>query len=468
MSGIETTPTSIYVFLWNEFENQRSIDHGTNEVMHIEIINNLGGLDSIVKHCLTDHNYCQQNIKQENIENLKQLFVTEKGHDGDIDDIQIIEAFTDDENKNNGNVDVYNTIHHNLTLTKISSNNCGNQDKISLMGSIAPFQTYHPTFIIDAKRCFYFKHLPLHIASFIYYRILLNKWWIIFLCGIEFLRVTIWSITGSVPIFIAIIFGLIQTCACIAYYLSINIEMFGLITETFDFWFKLYNLTVGFLCEIVLQYWIDVDVTGINLVMAIWRNIFLFFVTALSFFIDGLCVSYKIKIIVSICYGLFLLSNAIFVFFGVNENSDNVNWNPFKQWENSFGKYTNINFKNVYVSAILNLTVFAVKPLFSLVFRKIVCKCLCIFKPCDKYISSVNKNNNSSSSKAKANTDNGQDLNFVQRSTTVYKKPYFEWIHFSPTKISSIQEQMQIKATVSQASPKNEANLAELEADLQN
>ena len=131
------------------------------------------------------------------------------------------------------------------------------------------------------------------------------------------------------------------------------------------------------------------------------------------FVIDSLFIntslSSKVKLIISIIVSLVMSLEAfgIFVFY----DDSLYNWNPLGK-NSLFGEYSNINFKNWCLSSLFNLILFIYKPFLGLLLKKIkiiVCKCKCC---------------NEISTHSYRIHKNGPN---VIRSTSVYKKPYFEW-----------------------------------------
>lgn len=363
----------------------------------LDIVNHLGGLDAVIEHCLKDDKYCQDNIKTENIEELAQLILKQSANDIDNQTAAVVN----------------NNYITNVSLSKptIAKHvNC----KVSIIGSIVPFHTHKTIFVVDTKRCCYFQYLPPEIASFIYFNVILNKWFIISMSVILFIWGSInmyigYFTTTSVPIVSTILMNLFVSILCLLYGLGVNFDIFWLIIETFDFWFKSYNLIIWIICSAAgFEYFDEGDELGLRT----WRTIYAVSLVILSFMMDGLLISRQSKIIFSIILSLWILHHGIMVFFVANENNSNLNWNPLRKWSYSIGRYTNVNFKSAYISAVVNITIFTMKPVIAVIIQK--------FKSIGKC-----------SGTSESNVINGNMIqNDVQRASVVYRKPYFEWINW--------------------------------------
>lgn len=138
---------------------------------------------------------------------------------------------------------------------------------------------------------------------------------------------------------------------------------------------------------------------------ALFGSLSLFSAVMMVFVSDAIFFTVKLKQFYSCGIAAFLIFHAINTFFRVNENESYLNWNPFSKYEDNIGKYTNINCKSLLLSSMINLTLFLLKPSFSIIGKKAK-KGLC--------------------HKRKRSTNSSSDKYLIQ-STSVYKKPHFKW-----------------------------------------
>lgn len=155
-----------------------------------------------------------------------------------------------------------------------------------------------------------------------------------------------------------------------------------------------------------LAYYGNIDRTAYISVNAVCESTMLFTL----FLLDATLISHHIKFRRAVtCFQVTtLLFLWILDFFVLDENIDQLNWNPFVSWGSEISKYTNVNFKNLYISSMSNLTLFVMKPLFGVIVTRIkrsVCK------------TSTMDNNYS-----------GSGMILIP-SSNVYKKPYFYWYY---------------------------------------
>ena len=165
---------------------------------------------------------------------------------------------------------------------------------------------------------------------------------------------------------------------CIIHLFAMNINLFKVILKSFDFWFKFFN---GISCIIALsqirisrqkldKYYGNIDIYWYVIIISICE--FILFTGIFLFDAMWISVHVKIRRYIVICGAMMFTIGWIVDFFRVDDNIDQLNWNPFKQWENNgIGQYTNINFKSVYLSSSANVILFLLKPQFAIVFKKV-------------------------------------------------------------------------------------------------
>ena len=186
----------------------------------------------------------------------------------------------------------------------------------------------------------------------------------------------------------------------VSYIFSANIGIVTFIIQTFDFWYKMYNLML----LIISSYFIIPDYVE-NTSYYVVASLGSMCGYILSFVMDALSVENKYKNLFIIVVVLWSMYISLSVYFIVDDTSQY--WNPFEKYN---FKYSRINFKSTFVSSQFNLCLFMFKPIFSQINRKIR---RCIGKQISK------------------NTKQGaqDDRSFVQRSYVLYKRPCVHWVH---------------------------------------
>ena len=190
--------------------------------------------------------------------------------------------------------------------------------------------------------------------------------------------------------------------------MHINVTIVQLIIQTFDFWFKCFNV-FGFCLAHVM-----IENLGIGhaflLTTAISLGSFCIFVT------DAYPMNTAMRNIVLTIVSVIPIFLAVFWFF--KEEREAV-WNPF---ESIGGKYSQISLNTLRVSSMANLALFVLKPMISDTFRKLRNR-IYYGNTCDNN-SNIDDNNNSD-----INIIGYDKRNFIQKSYFLYKRPKICWHH---------------------------------------
>ena len=181
------------------------------------IISNLGGMEKVIQLCLTNEN-ADYTIGGEDVLSLEALFGVAKREE----ELQLQQAQS----------------------VPLDSNNFW-QEKISLS--------------INASNNFYFVLLPNKIAAFVFYNIILNKYYALSIVGLYFatavsarifvhlsLYVYVWPVGWSCLI-LALIFALTQL-------LSVNLDVGKNVLQTFDFlefWYVFISRLFCYICKFI-------------------------------------------------------------------------------------------------------------------------------------------------------------------------------------------------------------------------
>ena len=402
-----------------------------NELTYIII--NLGGLGNVIAKCLTDSNYYTQNMKQENIQNLNNLFADKCKEEQKIQSskcMQLQEIQSNKINKNN-----FNGLDSNSMTTLTNNYDCqndhdhdSNKKNVTLCSSIDQFDNLQLIYSVDKKNCSYFKCLPDYIAEFIVDRILASKWCVIIFMIWVIICATIYVVDYSYTIpnnkndsinyigdtTLMICYISIFFCG-LSWFLSGNINVFKLIIKTFDFWFKIYNTILFFIGLYYIIFnsggnskWInDSQRSNFLLYFHICELLGMIVVAITVFCVDALFIPAKIKYTILIFSSLLAFITAYILFGMIDGNKYNYNYNPFGAWE-----YTVINFKDIAIGSLLNLGVFVAKPVIMI--------CTGKFKT---WFNNIKKSNWNIS-----HVKNLSSASYKRyKSTTIYKRPIFEW-----------------------------------------
>ena len=196
-----------------------------------------------------------------------------------------------------------------------------------------------------------------------------------------------------------IVAGMITFCYSLSLLASVNLKIMYLIVNTFDFWIKIINIITAQMAFIVLE--IVQSRSGVlpwlSNIVALCAEI----CVVLVCFIDGLNIPFIVKKYISVLSAVLIGYVGIYTFFFTPD----FIWNPFESF-----RYTQVSFKSVYLSCLINLCVFMLKPFFSKLMRGLRRKLCSIgaLSPGTKYI--------------------GDNVSTYQRCSSVYKRPFLQWV----------------------------------------
>lgn len=379
------------------------------------IINEVGGINAVLNQCLSNEQYCNENISDDNLLTLSKLLTSSSNN-----------AFTPSNN--------YNITTQNLSPIVAEQQSTEQHHIQALYSDIKRFYKTKINFITDVGNNLYLKYLPKSIGSFIYYNILVNK--LVLKCvTIAAFAMIIGGLTTIIFGYASINNGIIYTGRVILMTgllvyailflllaLSININLFWLIIQSFDFWFKFYNtvvFTISF-CMTIIR--VSGNLTPLRIIQIASSSVSFVLICLL----DGINIlSFKTKIIFNTAGTIFSFLGAVALYFNYDVNK--CNWNPFESNQDSFGQYTSINFRDLCISGTFNMSMFMMKPVLSLLIRKLKkkiqnsCTCCCGYNNNNTSIGDHMNSKNSS-------INSQHDFNYnIQRSTALYIKPYFAW-----------------------------------------
>ena len=280
-----------------------------------------------------------------------------------------------------------------------------------VFSNLAQFYTHSMALLVDPYDNLYFKifNLSSEKNRFIVDALLFSKW---FFAVAVVTNLSV-SITGEVY---GRYFGydwfyqlmrsmawLIVLIVSVPYSLTPNVKIFELTIQTFDFWYKTYNIILSIIAEYVLGGFEN----GYDFALVGFASLFTF---ATLFLFDAICVSNIMKNIVTFLVVLALVGVINDTYF----EYEDYFWNPFDS------NHTRISFKSIKMGADTNLALFILKPFFSQISRA-----------CRKKCGSNNSGRHIISNKMK------------QRSSFLYKRPAIEWkiemIHDNSNNIKQLE-----------------------------
>ena len=266
------------------------------------------------------------------------------------------------------------------------------------------FRKHKAALRVNASHNFYFKILNPVAASFVYYNVILNKYYAIglqssYLFFVILSRVSyhlvwieLWHISAWTCLALSLLFS-------VSLLLSINIDIAKLVLKTFDFWFCMYNYVIFLIAG-------EMSIVH-HSSLSIFLIIFLRFVTFLElvsvFLIDTYFLSFGVRAYITITKLIVWTYWVIWrYFFSPN---DYFVWNPTNT------KHTYIDWKFVWITSITNIMVFIAKPVITYAVRNLLIMI--------KYKTCKPKHFNSNSTQKKRK--------FQSSFTIRLQRPYLQW-----------------------------------------
>ena len=309
-----------------------------------QIIGQLGGLHNVIQLCLTNHNSTNI-IHKHNLEQLKSIINIDSN-------INI--------NQNDINSETKSVTDMNFKVNCTDNNYEWHKSCITIN--------------VDINDNLYVKYLPPKYGEFILNRILLNKWFFgvisaifTFIFILEIMTNTLLNgkySAASKPL----VSGSILSLLFVIYAIGANISIVYLIIQTFDFWYKMFNLIQY--CFAFIYYSNhdhDVHVNSIPQ-WYIYLQLSLSLTTCASIsIVDAMLipqsfsiVKYFLIVMVVFC----VLIEALFVY--VEHRSSDVYFLPFGNWRVD---ETRIDIKTLLISSSINMALFIFKPVPSAIYR---------------------------------------------------------------------------------------------------
>ena len=455
------TSHNAFAHLWEEYQAQSAksvLFHADTSLNTNEIVLSLGGIDAVLMHCLNSKEYCEKHISIARLMNLQHLLRLDTPRTAINMAIQqnsnVSSEFNEDTFASQEIIQKIPTLESQIDTMKSKEQDFARVDSLSLatttttatpkkisttftrvtklrtdtdLTTIDRYNRKKIIYEVYPENNLYFKCLPPKLAKFMYYKAankncMLMCAILLFIFFILSYMVDFISDPDDVSCrTIGSIFWLVgwsfMFVGSIILLFSVNLDLASVILNSFDFWFKTFNNVIATVCLSIIRIhrhklgnYGNINQTMYITISAIFESTPIFII----FLLDATLISHHIKTRrACTCFGaLLILYTCTMDFFTLNENIDQFNWNPFTLFGKEISEYTNVNFKNLYVSSSTNLILFLMKPLFGVVARKI-----------RKSICKRAKND------TKKNTSNIEKT--LLPSSSVYKKPYFYWRHNS-------------------------------------
>ena len=380
----------------------------------LSIVSLLGGIENVLTLCLThpdtDKDYCDQVLSS-----IKQIIPQ-------LDDKIASDNLLDTQPS------IQLAIVPSVTITPIAGPTHVHaptpaQKTMKTMMVQTP-REYHNSAIIvnpDINHNLYFKWLSYEKASKMM-SIIFTKWYSIgcvTLVGIMMLLSSLMELEDSSNHLIYLIYliavvtsEILPIIFSITWILSMNLNMINIIRNSFDFWFKMWNLVIWEFSYICINIKIEHD-TVIDLIIQVLSSVITF---CAIFTIDAVPVKYSIKrktlFIIAIILSFFIIVR----YFTYD---DYLYMNPFESYN---FKYTKMSVKSLHLGAYTNIVLFVAKPMLGDGARWLSARCcLCC----------TNKDKKKSTNRERVfgtnvkNVDKGN--NDVERSVLLYKRSKVKW-----------------------------------------
>lgn len=172
-------------FQHHQMSEQRKELLSRNPLILCEVVDNLGGIDAIFELCLNNESYCKQHIKVDNMKRLVELLSTTTNCDNNAINCSNTQRDKNPQT-NKRNIHDDNPPNNEMKNDQLQST----LNKTTAKQVISPLLTKYQVnqfaqsrliYNVDCQNNLYFKYLPYNYASNLYYKMLLNTKFRIFL-----------------------------------------------------------------------------------------------------------------------------------------------------------------------------------------------------------------------------------------------------------------------------------------------
>ena len=395
-----------------------------------DVILSLGGFTSMIELCLTNP-AAEQHVDIRG----KQFQAFNKKLSKQMDEISInsndITTIINETNNDDNEIKIDHDQNKTRTNVNINISHSSVHGKLQIIDTATAF--YQSKIMIDCnpKNNFLFKFIPNDNCASNMYKAILSPINLYIIVLLYFLSIILEYFEFLVSGTVVEIFRIINYVIGMFYYIGIgltgNLLMIDLILNTFDFWFKVYNLFT-----LILAMWVhanNTDPVGIEVeaslgvlksVSAVLYYVSSIMVILILFVLDALPLSMKIKRVFIVAFVVSVSQLLIVIYF----NYPDFEWNPLGNSNNDKFKYTQISFKSLMLSSWFNLMIFISKPIFSDVMRFLI-RTKSKFSKCNSIKICRNQNDSDTTTKGSHDTNLSDALNEnTYRCGTIHKRPW--------------------------------------------
>ena len=222
------------------------------------VVEYFGGIDVMLYLCLSNPN-CNEFLSQESVPSLKSLLkIDEMDIKRDRESsILIVES-------RSGPSNIATNDCHGTVSSSINS--ASNGTTSTVFYNLIDFYTHSMIIITDKYDNFYHKSLHLSLE---HTRFILDKIWFskcFFMCSVIMwgmlysLSQIYWNIThdsGWIYLGMFVLAQSIGVVLVLLYILSANVDIVSLLIQTFDFWYKMYNMIIAVVSTSYLDYYVS-------------------------------------------------------------------------------------------------------------------------------------------------------------------------------------------------------------------
>lgn len=272
---------------------------------------------------------------------------------------------------------------------------------------------------VDARDNLYFKWFSQKFAEWWCYKVLFSKSYPIFLVLMIVFFTLLRKVANLGEIF-AVMAWIFAAILGLSFLFAHNIQICKQIVKTFDFWYKSINMVNVLVSQFILYH--DLGTSDVTNTFASFGILCIVIPVLMA---DAAFVQTKTKVILSLFAIITCLFFAVYQYIiGID-----VQYNPLKP----FGlKNSIISFKYVLISGLLNIALFSIKPLIALfTFKCAIKSCKCHIKLRDANTVQNKLDDNDFHPNAMKSKD------WIVRSITISKKPYFKWHNVSQENVLS-------------------------------
>ena len=366
-------------FLTHKKGNESKFNNILNQHQQ-QIIVAFGGMGNVIELCLTNPNATKYvDINSRKFDSLKTILTL---NEDDRDSIVITDLNNIDDIKTNCRYDmaIGDTGNNNVDVktTNVQHNHSDNYNNnvnhlISKYDSNHHMQTvnntteyYHSNIVVDcdAPNSSLFKLIDnTNVGLLLYNAILSKKLFVVMMCVwfvvVALYRANFYYSRLQTVSFFACMIGLVSGLLyVISLVMVANITIITLITNTFDFWFKVCNVIVLYTASWIRKYnlaRVHIFSSKRALISEVSIQFGYFVIIFVLFVFDAIPLSIKTKRIAIVIFTIITTALIVEFYFA----GQDFEWNPFNI------EYTQISFKSVVLSSWTNLIIFVAKPVLS-------------------------------------------------------------------------------------------------------